>query len=205
MASLYEGRQRKPKASSATQRFRDIPSDPKAQADVDESPNSRRLGFVISAYAAIENAAGSEQTELRLRLGRVLVEEVARVDDALVEYRAIYESEPDNATALGALEGLYRQTQRWRDLLDVQQRKHELSNDPEEKRRILYEIAKLHEGELGDLSAAIETHHRFRHDPRTSRASGARYALPAFGAVGAVCRVRRSASSSRPTTAPWST
>ncbi len=70
---------------------------------------------------------------LRLRLGRVYVEEAKRVDDALAEYRAVYESDPDNQVALGALESLYRQTQRWRDLLDVYEKKRELANQPEER------------------------------------------------------------------------
>jgi tetratricopeptide (TPR) repeat protein len=178
VAALYEGRlNEKPKAFERyLSAFELSPSDPKSQADVERAAKlTGGWDAVISAYrAAIENAVGSEQTELRLRLGRVLVQEVGRVDEALVEYRAIYESEPDNTTALGALEGLYRQTQRWRELLDVQQRKHALSNDPEEKRRILYEIAKLHEGELGDLSAAIETHQSvLEHDPADESALAA--------------------------------
>ncbi len=80
-----------------------------------------------------------------------------RVDDALVEYRAVYESEPDNTVALGALERLYRQTERWRDLLDVYAKKRELAADPDERKRILYEIARLQETQIGDAAAAIET------------------------------------------------
>ena len=94
---------------------------------------------------------------LRVKLGRVLVDELDRVDLALSEYRAVYESEPDNETALGALEGLYRRAERWRDLLDVYEKKRDLVSDPEERRRILFEIAKLYEEQLGDARNASET------------------------------------------------
>ena len=51
--------------------------------------------------------------QLRLKLGRVLVGEVQRIDEALAAYRAVYEADGENADAIQALEALYRQTQAW--------------------------------------------------------------------------------------------
>ncbi len=137
------------------------PADPQSQADMERAAKaSGGWEAVIEAYrAAIAGAAGAPvESELRLRLGRALVEEVARVDEALEEYRAVYESDPENETALSALEGLYRHSERWRDLLEVYGKKRDLARDAAERKRILYEIAGIHEQQLGDLESAIETH-----------------------------------------------
>ena len=66
--------------------------------------------------------------------------------------------------ALGALEQLYRHTQRWRELLDVYEKKRELVYDPAERKPILHEIAKLYETELRDPKAAIETYRAMLED-----------------------------------------
>jgi len=161
-AALYETRlNEKAKAFERyLSAFSLAPTDPQSQADVERAAKtSGSWDAVIQGYQrAIEATDGAEQNELRLRLGRVLVEEVGQVDGALTEYRAVYESDPDNETALSALEGLYRRTERWRELLEVFGKKKDLAADAIERKRILYEIAKIHEAELGDLPAAIETH-----------------------------------------------
>jgi tetratricopeptide (TPR) repeat protein len=162
VAALYETRLNdKPKAFERyLEAFALAPGDLQSQGDVERAARaSGGWDAVIEAYrAAIAQTSGSEQDELRLRLGRVLVEEAGRVDDALIEYRAVYENNPDNETALSALEGLYRRTARWRDLLEVFTKKRDLAHDAVERKRILGEIAKIHETELGDLASAIETH-----------------------------------------------
>ena len=67
------------------------------------------IGSYRNAIQTAEDAGEPDTaTALRLRLGRVLVDEVHRVDDALTEYRAVYDAEPENAVALQALEGLYQ-------------------------------------------------------------------------------------------------
>ncbi len=144
--------------------FRLAPADVQSQADMERVAQvTARWDDVIAAYSSAVLAADdrgdvSTANALRLRLGRVFVEEAQRVDDALTEYRAVYESEPDNQVALGALEQLYRQTARWKDLLDVYTKKRELADAPDLRKHILYEIAKLYEVQIGDPKAAIETY-----------------------------------------------
>src|SRR6478736_1248054 len=165
VAGLYEGRiNDKARAFERyLSAFKLAPADAQSQADMERVAQvTTRWVDVIAAYSSAVLSADEERdvgtaNALRLRLGRVFVEEAKRVDDALAEYRAVYESDPDNQIALGALERLYRQTQRWRDLLDVYEKKRELANEPEERKRILYEIAKLYEVQIGDPKAAIET------------------------------------------------
>ncbi|HMJ13164.1 MAG TPA: hypothetical protein VK524_17205, partial [Polyangiaceae bacterium] len=157
VAGLYEGRiNDKPRAFERyLAAFQLAPGDERSQVDVERAAaQTGRWDDLVAAYRlAIDEAeqAGDRLSAnaLRLRLGRVLVEEVQHVDQALIEYRAVYESEPDNTVALEALEHLYRQTERWRELLEVYGRKRELVEDSQQKKVILYEIAKLYEEQIG--------------------------------------------------------
>src|SRR4030095_9673232 len=74
----------------------------------------------------------------RPRLGRVLLDEVRRVDDALAQFRAVYDADDENPAAISALERLYRETGRHADLLKVYEKKRDLTADPDEKKQILY-------------------------------------------------------------------
>ncbi len=140
------------------------PADEQSQTDVERAAQlTGQWDDLVAAYRnSIAHAEGDSDAmlanTLRLRLGRVLVAEVNRIDDALAEYRAVYESEPDNTVALEALESLYRQTERWRDLLEVYNKKRELALDGEERKQILYEIARLYQAQIGDAAAAVETY-----------------------------------------------
>lgn len=166
VAALYESRIKDP--AKAFERylaaFEISPGDPETQSDAERvAALTTRWDDLIAGYRkAIEAAEGDRDREtaasLRLRLGRVLVDEVNRVDDALAEYRSVYEDEPENAVALFALEKLYRQTERWKDLLEVYERRRELADSAETRKPILYEIAKLYEAQVGDPSKAIETY-----------------------------------------------
>ncbi len=144
--------------------FQIAPGDERSQSDVERAAGvTGRWQDVVSTYRECVARAEAESdidtaSALRLRLGRVLVDELQDVDLALREYRAVYEGDPNNETALAALEGLYRRTERWRELLDVYQRKRDLSVDPDERHRILFEIAKLYESQLSDPASAIETY-----------------------------------------------
>jgi tetratricopeptide (TPR) repeat protein len=166
VAGLYETRIND--KNSAFERFLSAfeiaPGDEQSQLDVERAAQlTGRWDDLINAYRAAIASAERESDSttanaLRLRLGRVLVEEVQRIDDALVEYGAVCESEPDNAVALEALEQLYRQTERWRDLLDVYEKKRQLADDPEQRKQILYEIARLYETQINAPSSAVETY-----------------------------------------------
>ena len=104
---------------------------------------------------------------LRLRLGRVLVDNLQQIDDALEAYRAVYEADGENAEAIGALERLYRQTSRFADLLGIYEKKRDLSTTTDEKKAINYEIAKLYENEIKDVDKAIETYVQVLEDEPT--------------------------------------
>jgi tetratricopeptide (TPR) repeat protein len=179
---LYEGKLHD--KGAAFERFLAVfeisPSDEEAQSDVERAAKSvGRWDDLVAAYrTSIESASDQGDLDgangLRLRLGRILVEELQQVDEALEQYSKVYESDPTNFQALQALESLYRQTGRWRELLDVYARKLELVEFGEDRKSVLYEIARLHEEQVGDLKAAIETYENvLAEDPADSVALAA--------------------------------
>ncbi|MGO9714610.1 MAG: tetratricopeptide repeat protein [Polyangiaceae bacterium] len=170
VAALYEGRVRDPQRAFERYlaAFALAPGDEQARTDAERAAKvTGEWERVIGAYrAAIDANAGDVELEnaLRLRLGRVLVAEVNRIDEALDAYRAVHDASPDDPSALSALEHLYRQTSRFGELLGIYEKKRELTSDAAEKKPILFEIAKLYETELKDLDKAIDTYHAVLED-----------------------------------------
>lgn len=115
---------------------------------------------LVLAYQ--DTAAEIDDTEarvgLRLRAGRVFSDELNRVEEALAEYRAVYDEYPENTLALTALESLYQKTEGWSDLLDVYRKKLDLVVDPDERKATRYGIAKVQRERLADLKGAISTY-----------------------------------------------
>ncbi len=173
-------RTRKKRSSATSRRSSFSLSDERTPIDVERSAKATGAWErVITSYQhAIERADGEGEVAtgimLRLRLGRVLVDEAQRVDDALFVYRAVYEADGENGEALSALERLYRQTSRFSDLLEIYERKRDLTNDAAERNAIRFEIAKLFETEIKDLDRAIATYDSILEDePRDARALAA--------------------------------
>jgi tetratricopeptide (TPR) repeat protein len=166
VAGLYETKLKEP--ARAFERFLaafDIaPGDEQSIDDVERA--ARATGgwdALIEAYnkviARADEAADRDLAiALRLRLGRVLRDEVKRIDDALATFRAVYDTDGENADAIGALEQLYRDTGRFQELLGIYEKKRDLVSDPEPRRPILYAIASLYENELKDQPSAIGTY-----------------------------------------------
>jgi tetratricopeptide (TPR) repeat protein len=170
VAALYEGRVREPQKAfdRYLAAFAIAPGDDQARTDAERAAKATgEWDRVIGAYReAIKANEGDLEVEipLRLRLGRVLVGEVQKIDDALAQYRAVHDADPENAGALSALEQLYRQTGRFQDLLGVYEKKRELTADADARKPILYEIAKLYETEIKDLDKAIDTYNAVLED-----------------------------------------
>lgn len=174
LVDLYEGRLKEPARAFQCARaaFELSPTDLKAQADVERLAEVTQdfQGLIASYRVAIDTceARGEYQgvAALRLLLGRVHVERMGNVEDALLEYRAVSEAHPDNIDALRALEALYVQTERYTDLLEVYSRRSALAETPDESREIALEIAGLQETKLGDRESAIDSYQTaLVHDP----------------------------------------
>lgn len=179
VAALYEGRVKEPQKAFARylSAFALFLSDEQAALDVERAAKvTGEWSEVERAYKtaieqAIDGGDAALAIDLRLRLGRVLVEEMKQVDEALAVYRAVYDADSENERALAALEGLYRASGRFEELLGIYEKRRDLSGDAEEKKQISYEIAKLYETELKNLDRAIDTYNAVLEDePADARA-----------------------------------
>ncbi len=159
---LYEEKLRKPKSAFRcfVEAFKADPTQEIIQDDVARLAEATNgWDKAIQAYAdAIEGSTDIDvQVELRLQLGRLLTQ-VEKVDEAIEQYRAVYDARSDSMEAIGALEQLYRQTERYRELLEVYERRMELEGDPEVRRQLAYGRAGLFQNELGDADRAIDAY-----------------------------------------------
>ncbi len=123
------------------------------------APSVEGWDRVIATYsAAIEASSDVEaQIDLRLQLGGVL-RAVGKIDDAIAQFRGVHEADPGNMPAIEALDGLYRETSRFQDLLDIYDRRLELETDSDSKKRMAYGRASLLESELAAPDAAISAY-----------------------------------------------
>ncbi|MCB9591319.1 MAG: tetratricopeptide repeat protein [Sandaracinaceae bacterium] len=159
---LYEEKLRKPKEAfeSFIAAFKTDPTQEVIREDVARLAEAvKGWDEAIAAYGvAIEASTDPDvQVELRLQLGGLLTQ-VERVEDAIAQYRAVYESEGDNLAAISALEQLYRQTEKYAELMEVYERRMELEEDPDARRQLAYGRASLYESELGDAASAIDAY-----------------------------------------------
>ncbi len=79
--------------------------------------------------------------------------------DAIRAWRAVLGFRAGDVRAHGRLEALYRSTEDWRGLVEVLDRAQSHSGDPERRRELLIEIARLEAGPLNDPARAID-HYR---------------------------------------------
>jgi tetratricopeptide (TPR) repeat protein len=164
LVEIYEARLRDPVKAFERSRaaFELAPMDDVRQAEVERLAGlTTDWPSLIESYRiAIRQSehAGDGTAALRLRLGRVYVEQMGNVDDALSEYRAVADAQPDNLDALRALEKLYHESGRHTELLEIYARRGALADTPEESREIALEIARLYETKLGDREKAIESY-----------------------------------------------
>ena len=159
---LYEEKLRSPK--EAFERFLDAfktdPTQEVVREDVERLAEATNgWDDAIAAYRDAIAAAADEDVmvELRLMLGRLL-QKVEKIDDAIEQYRAVYDARGDSMEAIGALETLYRQTSKYRELLDIYERRMDLEEDPDTRRQLAYGRASLWEKELADPAHAIDSY-----------------------------------------------
>ncbi|MFO0667853.1 MAG: hypothetical protein U0174_28125 [Polyangiaceae bacterium] len=169
VAALYEGKVKDPEKAfdRFLAAFAIAPGEERSPLDVERTAKATKgWDQVVSAY---EKAIGDTTdpdlvVSLSLRLGHVFEAEKSAVDDALRVYRSVYDADNTNAPALEALERLYRQTNRFGELLEVYEKKRDLADDTKQRRAIQYEIARLFEEEVKDVDKAIDTFNQILDD-----------------------------------------
>lgn len=103
----------------------------------------------------VQNAVGADAVALHLGFGDILAT-IERTDDAIAQYRAVYDAEDDNREAIEKLSALYEQTQQYKELLEMYDRQIDLEQDPDTRWTLAYARAALLEHRIQDLDGAID-------------------------------------------------
>ena len=104
-----------------------------------------------------EEAPGRRE-ELFAQLAALLEGPLQDPDGAIDVHRDRLELDPTNEEVLAALERLYEQRARWEPLVEVLERRHELSNDEAQQKTLLSRVGGIFEDELGNVENAIATY-----------------------------------------------
>ncbi len=105
-----------------------------------------------------------ERKDLYYRIAEIKEEMLNSPEEAIATYRTLLDIDDEDQTALDALERLYQQTQAWTTLVEIYQRKAELSNSDEERKRLRFAMANLFDQRLENVSEAIEVYRSIQAD-----------------------------------------
>src|SRR5262249_19303892 len=116
---------------------------------------------LVSLYEKALSAKGKEklppalERELLLVVAVAYDEKLEQSDRAVEYFRRAQNIQPEDASALVALERLYTRTERWSDLVDTLLKKAQLVTDPDEREQIRIRVATVWEEMLGRAEQAI--------------------------------------------------
>ena len=99
-----------------------------------------------------------EKKELLYRICEIWEDVLDRPDQAIQTYRRVLEEDPEDQNAIEALIRLYERTGNWTLLVEVLREKLEVASDDEERKQILFRIARVCEEQLNDASETILTY-----------------------------------------------
>ncbi|MDP3276511.1 MAG: hypothetical protein Q8Q09_15040 [Deltaproteobacteria bacterium] len=80
--------------------------------------------------------------------------------EAIRAYRQVLELDPEDLNAVDALVRIFVARSSWPELLEIQQRKIDLLSDPDEKKRLFFEVGSVYESELKDNAKAIDAYNK---------------------------------------------
>ncbi len=112
---------------------------------------------LVEAYEAVIDKFSDPVESLPLRRVVAMAAEkhLAQYEHAIEVNQSILELAEDDKDALGALERLYEATEQWRELLGTLERLLEVEEDPEDRRRVFFAMARLSETQIEDEDKAI--------------------------------------------------
>ncbi|HEX8952832.1 MAG TPA: tetratricopeptide repeat protein, partial [Polyangia bacterium] len=96
--------------------------------------------------------------ELLIKVAEAYDEKLEKPEKATEYFRRAQDIDPDDLTAVEALERLYTRNERWPELLQVYRKKAELTPDPAGREQIYFRMAYLWEEMLGNVDEAIATY-----------------------------------------------
>lgn len=99
-----------------------------------------------------------EKKELLYRICEIWEDILDRPDQAIQTYRRVLEEDTEDQNAIEALIRLYERTGNWTLLVEVLREKLEVAADDDERKEILFRIARVCEEQLNDANETILTY-----------------------------------------------
>ncbi|MEB2314045.1 MAG: tetratricopeptide repeat protein [Sorangiineae bacterium] len=131
-------------------------------------PAARALERIYSGHGAHQQLAETLRTQVRLeqdgaarrdllgRLGELCESQLGDLEGAIDAWRVRVEDDPTDEAALGSLDRLYERSGRWRDLVQILERRRELLDDASGRRAFMVRAAEVLASQLGSVPEAIE-------------------------------------------------
>ncbi|MBW2510239.1 MAG: tetratricopeptide repeat protein, partial [Deltaproteobacteria bacterium] len=157
---VFEERLRQPEVAFERylEAFALAPTHDEARVDVERlAAEMNGWDRLVSGFeTAIEAVSDPHQAvPIRLSYGQTLTE-LDRTDEAVEQYRLVYELESNNLAAIEALGDLYLTTERYPELLEIYARQIELEPDAEVRLQVAYKRVTVLAEALEDNGRAIE-------------------------------------------------
>jgi len=143
-----------------------------ARATPDEQAPLRKLANVLESVGRWRELVEVYQAELPLvrdpeergdlffRVGEVHEAHLAHAEDAVTAWQSALEAAPTHLPTLQALGALYRNTERWAELVQMDLHEVEKVSDPKRRANRYFEIAQLIERRIGDQDEAVRLYQR---------------------------------------------
>ncbi|MCE9575633.1 MAG: tetratricopeptide repeat protein [Deltaproteobacteria bacterium] len=117
-----------------------------------------RLWEILSRKAELAGDDLDERVACLAEAAALSAGPLNRPDEAIAGWESVLELEPQRQDAVAALEALYRQGQRWHDLVDLHERRLGFAFTVEEAVALRVRLGEIHEKELHDANAAVDSY-----------------------------------------------
>ncbi len=138
--------------------FQEDPSSQEARTALEElAANANKWEELVVLYTEAQGKKldPTLERELLLVVAVAYDEKLEQADKAVEYFRMAQEIQPEDPSALVALERLYTRTERWSDLVDTLKKKAELVRASDDREQIHVRIATLWEEMIGNVDEAI--------------------------------------------------
>ncbi|MCP4674274.1 MAG: tetratricopeptide repeat protein [Deltaproteobacteria bacterium] len=109
---------------------------------------------ILRRRAIIESSSGMRR-DLLFRVATLYEEQIGDVDEAISAYIQVGDEAGPDRESLDALSRLYKQTKRWRDLLDVYEAEEQMVGSLEERAALFFKMGSLLQKELDEPEQAV--------------------------------------------------
>lgn len=119
---------------------------------------------LAGVYRDLVGKVTDEQSEedalpLIIATARVQDEHLANLDMAEAFYDRALAVDPENETALGALESIYKRMEDWESLVRILRKRTEIVFEPEIQGALFRDVGAIHEEKRGDLAMAADAYY----------------------------------------------